>query len=580
MPALGRRMARAPARQTPVRPQTAAADAARELAPDIVSRPLLTFGVVAAVVALACLGVSTPRASAHALLAGSRPAAGESLARPPHQLTLSFTEAPDPRLSSVELLDATGAVVAGALPAQSVAGHPAQLRVALTRTLPDGTYTVHWRTVSRIDGHVAESSFVFAVGTAAPPGAAAGGASSTPASLTAAQAVGRWLLYWGLALLVGAAAVSFLVAGAAAPSYGRALLAAAWVLCAGGVAVMTLAERAIVGVSLSTLLGAGAGQPFVARAIAVAVCGLAVAAFAWRPGRATVAAVGLCAAAALLVHVHGGHADGRSPFRLLDLAVQWAHVTAVGVWIGGLAWLLLGLRGTSRAERAGRVRAFSTLAGVALVVVLATGVARAAAELGTLGDLVHTSFGVALLAKLALVAVLVGLGAVNRYRVVPALAAEPGAAHTFGRVARAELVVAAAVLAATAVLSGLAPGSLSAAAAGNNPGSVVVVAGDQARTLTVRLTVTPGRAGANTFAVRVDRYGTVTPAPARSVALDFTLPSHVGLGANLALRRGADGVWRGRGLQLSIVGDWRCEVVVGPPATAVVVPLTVRIAPR
>jgi hypothetical protein len=33
-------------------------------------------------------------------------------------------------------------------------------------------------------------------------------------------------------------------------------------------------------------------------------------------------------------------------------------------------------------------------------------------------------------------------------------------------------------------------------------------------------------------------------------------------------------------LQLSIFGDWRCEVVGGPPTTAVVVPLTVRIAPR
>lgn len=578
------------------------------------SRSLLRLGVVAALVALALtsLGAAAPPASAHALLAGSQPAAGASLATAPRQLVLSFTEPPDPRLSSVVLLDAAGAVVVGASPAQSVAGHPAELRVALARALPDGAYTVRWRTVSSIDGHVAGSSFVFAVGTAAPPGAAAG-ASSTSTSLSAAQAAGRWLLYWGLLLLVGAAAVSFLVAGAATPPHGRALLVAAWALCAAGVAVMTLAERAVVGVSLSGLLSAAAGQPFVARAVAVAVCGVAVAAFVWRPGRATIAAVGLCAAAALLVHVHGGHADGRSPFRLLDLAVQWVHVTAVGVWIGGLAWLLLGLRGTSPAERARRVRGFSTVAGVALVIVLASGVARAAAELGTPGDLVHTSFGVALLVKLALVAVLVGLGAFNRYRVMPALAGEAapagesravgepepaggaeagesavrksdarasGAARAFGRTARTELVVAAAVLAATAVLSGLAPGSLSAAAAGGKPASVAVVASDHAQTLTVRLTVAPARAGANAFAVRVERFGTTTPAPARAVALDFTLPSHVGVGANLALRRGADGVWRGRSLQLSIVGDWSCEVVVGPPATAVVIPLTVRIAPR
>ena len=37
------------------------------------------------------------------------------------------------------------------------------------------------------------------------------------------------------------------------------------------------------------------------------------------------------------------------------------------------------------------------------------------------------------------------------------------------------------------------------------------MAADHAQTLTVRLTVTPGRAGANAFAVRVDRYGTRQP---------------------------------------------------------------------
>jgi copper transport protein len=546
-----------------------------------VSRPLLKLGVVAAVVLGACLGALAPTARAHALLVASRPAAGASLASAPRQLSLSFSEVPDPRLSSIELLNAAGDPVAGVSAASPVAGHPAELRVTITRTLPDGTYTVHWRTVSSIDGHVAESSFAFAVGTGTPAPPRAAATASTPASLTAVQSLGRWLLYWGLALLVGAAAVSLLVAGGI-PARGRALLVLAWGLCAGGVVVMTLAERAIVGVSLATLLGASAGGPFVEQAIAVAVCGVAVAGFVVRPGRWTVAAVGLSAVAALFVHVHGGHADGRSPFRLLDLAVQGAHVTAVGVWIGGLVWLLLGFRGASRAERARRVHAFSTLAGVALAVVLATGVARALAEVGPLGDLVHTSFGVALLVKLALVAVLVGLGAVNRFRVVPALAGEaaPSAARAFARVSRAEIVAAAAVLAATAVLSGLAPGSHAATAAGAASRATVVVAGDQAKTLTVRLTVSPGLAGGNAFAVRVDRYGTDTPAPVGAVTLGFTLPSHVGLGATLALRRGADGVWRGRGLQLSIVGDWRVEVVAGPPATAVVVPLSLRVPAR
>jgi copper transport protein len=533
-------------------------------------------------VALAVLGAGlsflVPTAAAHALLVGSQPAAGASLARAPRQLTLTFTEAPDPSLSSVQLLNATGRLVSGVSSARPRPGHPAELYVTVARGLTDGVYTVHWRTVSTVDGHVAESSFPFGVGVVASarPGGTAGSAG-TSTSLSALQSAGRWLLYWGLALFVGAAAVSWLVLGGRIPSSGRSLLAIAWLLCAVGTSTMTLAERSIVGVGLGSFLSASAGGAFVAQAVAVLVCGAAVGAFALRPGSWTIAAVGVAGAAALLVHVHGGHADGPSPFRPLDLAVQWAHASAVGVWIGGLVWLLLDLRGRGRGERAGAVRAFSSVAAVALAVVLATGLARAVAEVGTLGDLVHTSFGLTLMVKVALVVVLVSLGALNRYRVVPALSGDAATARRFGRVSRAEIVVAAAVLGATAVLTGLTPSTFSAAARAAAGHRIVASASDYATTVTVRLTVTPGLVGGNVFVAQVDRYGTDTPAPARRVTLEFTLPAHVGLGASLALRRGAGGTWTGAGLQLSIIGDWSVDAVIRGAATAVVVPFTVRV---
>src|SRR4029453_3261213 len=91
--------------------------------------------------------------------------------------------------------------------AEPVAGQPFQLQVPLG-ALADGTYTVAWRTVSRDDGHVSGGSFAFGVGVAAPTGGPPGtsdAAASTPAPSPLATA-GRWLLYWGLALLVGGAA--------------------------------------------------------------------------------------------------------------------------------------------------------------------------------------------------------------------------------------------------------------------------------------------------------------------------------------------------------------------------------------
>ena len=121
----------------------------------------------------------------------------------------------------------------------------------------------------------------------------------------------------------------------------------------------------------------------------------------------------------MLVHALAGHAAGPSSLRPLNLLAQWTHLLAVGVWIGGLAWLFAGLgrRATARPTR--EVVRFSKLAGISLAVVVVTGVVRTADELGGWGRLVDGRFGWALDLKLLLFAGLVGLGALNRYRLVP-----------------------------------------------------------------------------------------------------------------------------------------------------------------
>jgi copper transport protein len=144
-------------------------------------------------------------------LRSSGPPDGASLDRAPRQVTLTFTERPEPRLSTVQLLDADGRPVQAGN-AGPVGGQPFQLQVPLG-ALADGTYTVAWRTVSRDDGHVTGGSFAFGDGVAAPAAAAQGGsvpAATTPPPSPLATA-GRWLLYSGLALLVGAAASGLVV---------------------------------------------------------------------------------------------------------------------------------------------------------------------------------------------------------------------------------------------------------------------------------------------------------------------------------------------------------------------------------
>jgi methionine-rich copper-binding protein CopC len=63
-----------------------------------------------AVVLLAGLWLlaSGTAAPAHAVLRSSDPANGASVDRAPRQVTLTFTERPEPRLSTVQVLDADG----------------------------------------------------------------------------------------------------------------------------------------------------------------------------------------------------------------------------------------------------------------------------------------------------------------------------------------------------------------------------------------------------------------------------------------------------------------------------------------
>jgi putative copper export protein len=177
------------------------------------------------------------------------------------------------------------------------------------------------------------------------------------------------------------------------------------------------------------------------------------------PARWSLWLVGAAGSVTMLAHVLGGHAASSS-YPALNVVVQWVHVTAVGVWVGGLFWLLLGLRGAEPEARSAAVGKFVTVATSMLVVVLVTGLVRGMVQIGSPGELFSTSYGVSLVVKVALVALLVALGALNHFFWAPAVRrgnAAGSAAHRFSLNSRGELILAVCVLAATAVLTGLAP---------------------------------------------------------------------------------------------------------------------------
>jgi copper transport protein len=526
----------------------------------------LALAVCAVAIAGTWLGIAATASNAHAAIEKTEPANGELLGEAPDEITLTFTEPPDLDLTIVGVVDDTGSPVPTG-PPERATGSNREIRVRLD-PVPDGVYTVTWRTVSATDGHVTSGAFSFGVGVSPEEVTPVPQTGSETPPPSFGSIAGRWALYVGLVVLLGAGVTGLLTFG---PQTVRPwLLGLAWALAAVGVVTMTLAERAAVGVPLGTLLSSEAGGKFVILAITVGVTGLAALAAALWPGRPTLVVLCVTAAGAFLARVAGGHAAGSVPMVL----AQWVHVLGVGAWIGGLAWLFVGLR---RGLDPSQVRRFSTLAGVGLAVVVLGGLIRSSNELGLTWWLhpFENDYSTALVVKLAIVVPLVSLGAVNRYRNVARF--ETLGSRPLLRTAGAELALAAAVFATTGVLTGLPP-QPNQPAENHQPRPLVVTGSDFATTTRVRLELSPGTVGPNAFVAEITDYDTHEPIEARRVSLTFELPDQPEVSSTLQLEP-ANETWRAQGTALAQPGTWTVTVLVEKRGGSVEIPLEVRPRP-
>lgn len=185
-----------------------------------------------------------------------------------------------------------------------------------------------------------------------------------------------------------------------------------------------------------------------------------------------------------------------------------SHTFAASAWAGGLVALLIVLRRSDRAGELGRRFSGVALGAVALVVV--TGSISGYLQVRTLDGLFSTGYGRLLLAKVVGVVLLMGLGWVNRRRLA-ALAAR--ASDVLG-VVRTEVVVAAVVVALTAVLVNRVPPRDLA----SGPFSTTVMAEERG----VQVSVEPARAGTNDVHLYfVDGGGLPAPVDAAELSVAF-----------------------------------------------------------
>jgi copper transport protein len=511
-------------------------------------------------------------ASAHALLASSDPADGAVLPTAPSAVTLTFTEPPDPSLSSVQVLDAGGGVIADQ-GLERIADKT--LRLPLPSGLPDGVYTVSWQVVSAADGHSTSNVFAFAVGETTGQAPMPSVSAPTTPGPTVLGVAGKVLLYAGLALLVALAIVGVGAFGARLTS-ARVVVLWAAVLALGGAILMLFDDRTKLGVSMSDLLRSEAGGAYVRLLIAVTVAtGFAVLAAA-RPGTTTFVLAGITGLAAMVVRTFGGHAAAASTVQEL---LQSVHFAAAGTWVGGLILLALLLRERRTDPPARDAARFSTIAGICVAIIVVTGSLRALNEIGSIGKLFDTAYGVTLSVKVGLALVLIGLGAINRYRSLPRLARGEGSG-LLRHVVAAELVTALGIFALTGTITGLAPQAQESHESHNpSPSAVTVEGADFATTMRVMLTATPGAVGPNDFEVHVTDYDTGEPIHAAAVSLRFDPVAHGTVASSSLPLSPTDHMWTGSGTQLSLGGTWTvtARVRIGDATTEIPLILITRV---
>lgn len=237
-----------------------------------------------------------------------------------------------------------------------------------------------------------------------------------------AYVIARAFDYLGTALFLGGCSfVAFLWPAGAQVLATRRLLVTGWVLGLFGTVAAIGFEGAWAGGSsvsagwqwsaVRQVLGLDFGREWTAKALlwvlaAVVLADLlrrgeaAATSLAWR---ISVGAIGIGLLRVIGLAGHSSDVRYTTVAAIADLV----HLTAVSLWLGGLAVLLLAVLPRKRpADLAAVVPRYSRLAMGSVLAIIGAGSVLAWQTLGSFGALVHTGYGQLLLAKIVLVALI------------------------------------------------------------------------------------------------------------------------------------------------------------------------------
>ena len=550
----------------------------------------------AAAAALVLLALLPVTAWAHANLDRAEPAPGAQLDQPPQTLQLFFSEAVDGSFSRVQLLNAKGEQVDRG-DSHVAPNDPRGMLVTLPQQLPNGVYTVAWRTLSAVDGHTVNGAYPLILGPMPAEGLPlAASATSSQATFAPETALGRWWFYVAASAVFGTL-LSWLVVFR--PLFGRSnpaalplaaarsrrlamlsglvlLLGTVYVAIAQAATAADVPLWGVFGQPLFDLLSRGrfAALWWVRLALVVIVLGL----LAWRgvrrwPGQVALGATTL----ALLTSSLNSHGAALLSGAYLGVAADWLHFIGVAAWIGGLLNVVLVLPVAVQASQsmgdrvlARAVTRFSTLAIASVGLIVVTGTFQAWLEVGSWEGFIQSAYGLSVTVKIALLVLMMVLAAFNLLIVRPGLAriavsgssaAASSLARRFAFAVRGEVVLGVAVLIAAAVLTGLAPAREELARRSGDLQSGPVDRSVDANGLTARIQINPSVLGVNRMAVQLRG---IDPGQVERVQLTMTyLDSELGSQPIvLPQSNSAPDTWEITSPSLSQAGTWQAELLV------------------
>lgn len=545
---------------------------------------------------LLLVAVPATQLSAHAVPVESEPRPNQILERSPTEILIEFNEPVVPNLSQIRLLSQAGAKIETTL-VEPAATDNSALRIEIEEPLKDGSYLVSWQVLSSVDGHTTTGTFSFGVGDTVIT--AVNDDVTVTAQLSPLSATARFLFLGGMTLILGFFAFRLLIWN---PIVGeieqepeekaldvatarRGLRGAYW-----GIGLLFLALLIIFidqsrtysllqFNNLSIWLGTQFGAIWLLRFFLVAIIHFNLATFidigesrhslsGWEWWAGLILGVGLTLTNAMV-----SHSAALSEMRLQALLIDWLHVLAATLWVGGLIYFALALWQSRHLQAEIRswlalslMLNFSALAAISVGFLTASGVYLGWRHIGSWTLLVGTAYGLALVYKLSLALVVFLLAWVNLFYLKPRLAKlYDESAHQqsvvllqrFNKLIWLETALGVGIILVAGILTDLQRGA-DAPLLADAPGSTAV--SQTVDGLAYSMAVEPALIGDNRFDIEIlDENGEPIPQDSE-VDVRFTyLGQSVGATNAEAVRVG-DGRYLVEGSYISLIGDWQVEV--------------------